>query len=491
MTVEIIQGDCREVMAGMEAETVQCCVTSVPFWAVRDYELEPTIWGGDPDCQHDFDVRVIDKSKPGMSGSGLTNAGASQATSNRFIAEHGFCRRCNAWRGQLGHEPEPWLYTEHISECLAGVWRLLRPDGLAWVNVGDCYATRVQGRSAAATKAAGGDDRTFRDKPFDSTGFDLKNKDLAMIPARVALALQANGWWLRSMVPHLKHNAMPDSAKDRPGARVEYWFLLAKSERPFYDHVAVCRHLSTDPREHYPERARITGRGEQAASRAALGSPQQDKSGGFPPGGAGRGWRDSDPFLDGLLWFENAASPHGLISDVDGEPLALEVNTQPYPEAHYATFAQRLIEPLIKAGSSEKGCCSECRCPWVRQQIVSYETGGPRHGKNARALRFGGNDRQHSQPYKTRHIKTTGWRPSCKCDDNSLSEPIPCIVLDPFAGAGTVGVVAARLGCDVILIDQKDDYCRQAKARCKAAAATVDTQVGDVPPGPLFAEVGL
>lgn len=426
-------------------------------WGLRDYGLEPLVWGGNPD-------------------------GCPSVVPGEVAGDHEFfddlCRHspCNAWCGSLGLEPTPELFVEHIVEVFRAVKRVLRNDGVCWVNMGDCYAGGPNGRSAADVKALGNDDRTFRDKPFGTAGSGLKPKDLCMMPARVALALQADGWWLRSMMPWVKRNSMPESVTDRPASAIEYMFLLSKSARYFFDIEAVRQPMAPESAGRY---AYDFG-GAKNEHLKAGDNPRAIVGAREPT--TGRNPRNTD------LFYESLANPYGLISNGDGEPLALDVNPAPYPEAHFATFPPALVVPLIKAGTSEKGCCPECGAPWRREteQSVSFQSGSGRAGNKPKG-KHAGKEQSESGDYDIRmgpvkQVKTTGWRPSCECGskwgkDDTPHPPVPATILDCFGGAGTVGLVADRLGRDAILIEAKPEYADMAAKR-----------IAD--DGGMFAEVG-
>ena len=163
------------------------------------------------------------------------------------------------------------------------------------------------------------------------------------------------------------------------------------------------------------------------------------------------------------------------------------IATEPYPEAHFATFPQALVEPCIKAGTSERGCCPECGAPWVRETTVAYalnaRTGGatstPRVGHAKEGPNFG--DYGMTQK-KDKLVETTGWNPSCECSGrgagNGISEPkarhalirpepVPCIVLDPFLGSGTTALVARRLGRRCIGIELNPKFAEMAAERTR------------------------
>jgi hypothetical protein len=262
----------------------------------------------------------------------------------------------------------------------------------------------------------------------------LKEKDLMMVPARVALALQADGWWVRSEIVWAKPNPMPESVTDRPTSSHEKVFLLAKSARYFFDGDAVREEA---------ECARIRG----PALHGDLISTN---------GNGGLARRDSN----GVRNIRNV----------------WEIATAPYAGAHFATFPPELAERCVRAGTSERGCCARCGAPWVRvvERQSSFPTTAEERGHPAR---YGDTDSMSAKGFGMPSISvdsiTTGWSPSCAC---GCSETVPAVVLDPFAGAGTVGLVADRQQRDAVLIELNPAYAEMARRRIEGDA-------------PLFAEV--
>jgi DNA modification methylase len=311
LTVHI--GDCRAVMASLPAESVHCVVTSPPYWGLRDY----------------------------------------------------------GEAGQLGLEPTPEEYVANMVEVFRGVRRVLRDDGTVWLNLGDSYAPDHAQKRNAGWKGEGPSGNSgihsnvTGSRARDSRGapVGLKPKDLIGIPWRVAFALQADGWYLRSDIIWAKPNPMPESVTDRPTKSHEYVFLLTKSARYYFDADAV-----REPGDYVgtgltkAERVRNTPALASGISQSALHVTGPSSMLGNP---AGRNIRS--------VW---------------------AIATQPYPGAHFATFPEKLVEPCVKAGCPPDG-----------------------------------------------------------------------VVLDPFAGSGTVGRVANRLGRRAVLIDLSADYIDQAMLR--------------------------
>ena len=445
MTVEIINADARDALAAMPEGSVHACVTSPPYWGLRDYGLEPVVWG-DEGCEHEwgeesYQRRSNDGGDPDRKQE--TNAGA---VGRDEPIRHAFCRRCNAWRGTLGLEPTPDLYVEHIVQVMREVRRVLRDDGTLWLNLGDSYAASRSGpfgenstlngsrhsptESRRAKEAAGRPNSRWRFEPWG-----LKPKDLCGIPWRVAFALQADGWWLRSDIVWSKPNPMPESVTDRPTRSHEYLFLMTKKARYFYDADAI-REPQLPQSFERVKYATLNKIGKGIRADGASHEKRGTESIELNP--AGRNKRS--------VW---------------------EIATQPYPGAHFAVFPEKLVEPCILAGTSERGCCRECGAPWERVvekgltahdgQTASANPDGTT-AKRLALLRQAARERGGEYENESH---TINWRPTCAHE----GEPVPCRVMDPFAGSGTVGLVAERLGRHSVLIDASADYCQMARER--------------------------
>jgi len=305
MTVRFLTGDCRAVLPTLEAEIFDCIVTSPPYWGLRDYGTAQ--WeGGDPDCDHAAPVE----------GGKSANKGGSTTHPGRFV----HCR-CGARRvdKQIGLEPTLDAYVETMRGVARELWRVLKPSGTFWINLGDCYTGGSAGsRNAPQTKGSATSPEQWA-VPRKGSPAGLKIKDLCGVPWRVAFALQSDGWWLRSAVVWHKPNPMPESVNDRPTSAYEMVFLLTKAERYFYDAEAIAeesaypgdnRALRTDTRKAIDIACADNG------SRARSGKPT----------GATRNARN--------VW---------------------TIATQPYRGAHFATMPPDLAERCIKAGCPKGG----------------------------------------------------------------------------------------------------------------------------------------
>jgi DNA modification methylase len=445
----ILHGDALDVLRTLPENSVQMCVTSPPYWSLRDYQVPPSIWGGDALCVH---VWQSAGTKEGYAAKtkwqhSMTNTPESaRQTGDKKQAraredggwtqvEQGqFCAGCDAWRGCLGLEPTIELYVAHLVTVFEQVRRVLRKDGTCWLNLGDSYVGAGRGGDSGTSGLQGSTRNQDESKRAARTAPPgLKGKDLCMIPARVALALQAAGWYLRSDIVWAKTNPMPESTKDRPTKSHEFIYLLAKSEKYFYDADAIRESHTTADRKG-PRRSYKPG----SASNMKDGQ-HETMSGpfaGLPLHPGGRNRRSVWTFA-----------------------------TSPYKGAHFATFPPRLVEPCILAGTSAHGCCALCGAPWKRlvalgapiaaqMKVAGATKDGRYRGKATKA--YAGTGAQDPSATKARILDgmreriTVGWAPTCR---HELPMVVPCVVLDPFAGTGTTGMVAARHGRAFILIE--------------------------------------
>ena len=384
----ILQGDAIEQLRTLPDESIHCCVTSPPYWGLRDYS---------------------------------TN-------------------------GQLGLEKTPEEYVAKMVEVFREVRRVLRKDGTCFVNLGDSYW------NGGGEKRDGGHGFVDGGKPKldaakgsllqlkSETKLGLKPKDLCGIPWRVAFALQADGWWLRSDIIWAKPNPMPESVTDRPTKAHEYLFLLTKSANYFYDGEAI--------------------REPHTACNI------QKQNGALKDRGDSRQFKKQ-----GLHDFLNPAGRN--------KRTVWTVATAPYPEAHFATYPPDLIKPCILAGTSAKGCCAKCGNPWER--IVEKGESSWEARKAAGHTVYGLNPPQSFDTPKVigrknegglgwvAESKTIGWQPTCDCfgvNPLSITVAKPCTVLDLFAGSGTTGAVALELGRKAVLIELNPKYVELIKTRC-------------------------
>lgn len=325
MSVEIIHGDCLAALKTLPTESVHCCVTSPPYWGLRDYQTGKWV-GGDPACEHRSPTmregRNEDRQK--LAGSAATNS------YQNILAHNAHCGKCGAMKvdEQIGLERSCNDHIASLVRVFSEVRRILRKDGTLWLNYGDAYATAPNGRSAADTKTAGNDDRTFRDKPFSTVGGVFKAKDRMLLPARVAIALQESGWWVRDEIIWHKPNPMPISVRDRTTPAHEMLYTLSKSARYYYDQEAIKEPIAETSKKRYAQEGLNT------------------QTGGFK----------QEMYESGITG-QRARSrlPAEILKTLAGSETrnrrsVWSISTKPFAGAHFATFPPELIEPCILAG---------------------------------------------------------------------------------------------------------------------------------------------
>jgi DNA modification methylase len=393
--IQLWHGDALATLREMPDQAANMCVTSPPYWGLRDYGT--AAWdGGSYECESCGIVKPIGELTAGCPNCGQTmtpyecdhagepfrtranvNGNTGTGTDGKNAEGRQFyrdvCGRCGARRidRQLGLEATPDEYVAAMVAVFREVRRVLRDDGTLWLNIGDTYSSGGRGEYDAKVSSTGIDHRTPGPRP----NAGLPDKNLVGIPWRLAFALQADGWYLRSDIIWSKPNPMPESVTDRPTKAHEYLFLLSKRERYYYDADAI-------------REAAEYGRGDWKNGRAtwdALGAERVLGTNGHT-GEGGRNKRD--------VW---------------------TIATAPYPDAHFATFPPDLVRPCILAGAPDGG-----------------------------------------------------------------------VVLDPFAGSGTVLQVAKEFGRGAIGIELNAEYLAMITAR-------VDRMPAPMPlfaPAPVLAEQG-
>lgn len=479
-SLDIRIGHVVERLRELRSNSVHCVVTSPPYWGLRAYGTEPQVWGGKRKCVHEFSPAGI-RNKGGMQGK--TGQRSTRDTSAQDSAQKTacgeFCSKCGAWRGELGLEPSIALYLQHMVLVFREVRRVLRVDGTCWLNIGDSYASNGGHTDTKCNDRRGQYNigrrpehsmRSFRQgkdcdpkrgeraagQPIRATS-GLKPKNLCLIPFRLALALQTAGWWVRSDIIWNKPNPMPESCTDRPTKAHEYVFLLTKSESYFYDHEAIKEQSVSDHdsgnKQRKPGCEVIAG-----ASHVGRSIPWTNgKHSIADPQSPGR--RMVESVAKCRARGANHENPFGAARN---KRSVWTINPEPFPEAHFATFPQKLVEPCILAGTSARGCCPHCGAPWERVVEKEGQQPCPERNNGGRADGLGLPAKWHDRNNPT-IIKTVDWIPTCKCADN---KPIPCTVLDPFGGSGTTGKVAIEHGRRAILIELKPDYVDLIRRRC-------------------------
>lgn len=229
---EVRIGNCLDLLKDMPSDSIDVVVTSPPYWALRDYGSEPIIWGGDPECDHSWEDHI----EPARGGVGETaNVGANRdgvANNRGHPTVSQYCAKCGAWKGQLGLEPSPIEYIDHLMLIFDEVKRVLKPTGACWVNIGDTYNGNKNGNTDV-NKNGKAVTSTFKKNKLDGIG----PKSLCMIPARFAINMCDHGWILRNQIIWHKPNVMPQSCSDRFTVDYEPFYFFTKSPKYHFSQI--------------------------------------------------------------------------------------------------------------------------------------------------------------------------------------------------------------------------------------------------------------
>lgn len=249
-TNKIYQGDALSVLKTLPDESINMCVTSPPYYGLRNYNIEPIIYGGDKDCEHEFNL--VDKKDP-MDRNGHGDHDADGLHWNKIdykTYKVGYCTKCQAWLGNLGLEPHPQDYISHIVEIVSECMRVLKKEGVMFLNIGDSYGSHKSGKDAE--KNRGNNEQRLnsliqRNSPTKGLKDNwFREKQKLLIPHRIAIALQEKGFIIRDDIVWVKKvnifpdrksigSTMPFPVKDKLLPATEYIFQITKSERYFFD----------------------------------------------------------------------------------------------------------------------------------------------------------------------------------------------------------------------------------------------------------------
>lgn len=342
---QILVGDCRNVLPTLAAGSVQCVVTSPPYFGLRDYGTAQ--WdGGDPQCDHKISASTL-------------GGGTNKGHNGSFTANYGAtCGKCGATRvdSQIGLESTVDAYVSELVAVFREVRRVLADDGTCWINLGDSYAAARGGTHQPAETLGGGKNgympdgnRTNRGRgdtynpTRNAAAIGLKHKDLIGIPWRVAFALQADGWYLRQDIVWNKPNPMPESVRDRCTKAHEYLFLFSKQARYYYDAEAIAEPITSNT----AKRIKIPdGWDTNKGSHGSYHKGGRGKNGSKEVRFGGNKYGDSDAEQD------RTKSGNAYIPKAKRNKRSVwTISTQGYKGAHFATFPEKLVEPCILAGS--------------------------------------------------------------------------------------------------------------------------------------------
>jgi len=335
-------GHVLDVLRELPAESSDCIVTSPPYWGLRSYKTEPVIWDNYSGCEHEWgDASYKRRSSDGMPGFSKEryDIATYEALRRDIPVSSAFCLKCHAWKGELGLEPTIELYISHLLQIFDEVKRVLKKTGTCWVNIGDSYAS-----SGGPSRHRGYFDPKWpnaRKGDFDEPSSypqSVESKSLCLIPERFALGMVERGWILRNIVIWYKSNPMPESVKDRFTGTYEYVYFFTKSRRYFFE-------------QQFEPYSPITLADRRIIKIQAGVKLQRIRNKDFKDNCI----QDARDVRDRALRSIDISQGRNL-RDV------WQINTQPYPEAHFATFPEDLVKTPILAGCPQDGIVLDPFC---------------------------------------------------------------------------------------------------------------------------------
>lgn len=507
-TWHIVEGNVLERLRLLPDNSIQHVTTSPPYWSLRDYGVPATVWGGDPDCDHEWSDELgkakNTAQKPIGGPESERGATAASRKTNLSASRGYFCVKCTAWRGALGLEPDPNLFVYHLILIFREVRRALHKKGTMLLNLGDSFfgnsAIRKSRRDSEGEAFPGGEAyKSWNIRQPSSHIVDLKPKDRVMLPHRVAMALQKpwikcrkcgkvehgmwwgdlgfgrfvcpncrklnrspnvveKGWYIRMDAVWDKPSHMPDPTTDRPTCSHEYVFLCAKSRKYYWDGDAVHEPSRSGEVVDHSDDAVYEGRNLRSVWRI---NPHRGS------------W---DFCLDCDTFFDKKARRRIKKRKIYDKDKASEVVVRKCPVCksidgwvdHFAMFPSDLPEIGVRAGTSPVGCCKKCRTPY--EPVKMYDNPKATKGRGKRNKAYwdhrGGiissqarmRPPQGEAPYQEKGVKRLlGYEKACNCDTDKT---VPCVVVDIFNGGGTTGLVAKRYLRSYIGFDLNPSFVR-------------------------------
>ena len=510
---KIFQGNAIDVLKTFPSKSVEMCITSPPYWGLRDYQSEGIIWDSNNECEHDFSTKAPprrNRSTDDFKFAGEVQKGNIGSSPN--LPETSFCSKCSAWKGSLGLEPTHELYIKHLCDIFEETKRVLKDDATLWVNLGDTYSSsggvvteeHIKNAKVGATKSGAQlITSKWREK---SRVQSVPDKSLVGVPFHFALEMINRGWILRNTLIWHKNNCMPSSVKDRFTVDFEYIFFFSMNKK-YYFRQQFEPHTSkkqsspiskvnnvvpyaVQPRDkefivyrklpkhedirkflvEYRIKKGITIDEIESHFGNSKGHHWFEKDTGSYP--TVEDWRelkkilDFDDRFDFSMTTEYEKSSEKTRSEFGRNKRTVwKVNTKPYKEAHFAVFPEELIETPIKAGCPEFVCVTcghsrEEKFESLSTKDYSNESDYKRqidleHGQSA----FNRNQATFdSVSYNSKGLS------DCGCGDEFKRG----MVLDIFAGSGTTAVVAKKNNRDYIGIELNGDYIDMCKERLES-----------------------
>ena len=430
-------------------ESIDCIITSPPYLGLRDYgEETKVIWDGDENCVHDFSLKTTKMvgNNSMIRGKNETNSGAFSipkfggTAMKQEIKEVGaFCKKCGAWRGQLGLEPTLDLYINHLLQITAELKRVLKKSGVLWWNHGDCYGGSGCGK---------GDYR--EDKSLQRDIYNKPNPQLQLTPKCLALQnwrlilrmIDEQGWTLRNVIIWHKLNAMPSSVKDRFANRYEPVFMMVKSKKYFFNLDAV----RVMPKTHENRPYGIVR--EREFGYNTFYPEIRKKSAAY-------NWELRNT-PNPMEWRKNAFNYRVRDAEKKSSQCPQFKATKKEIEKYKKEWQK---QKELSYGNDDKGARRSRVMAWLNTKDKNQTTGKGKNPGDVWSL--------SSQPlpkkYRGKHF--AAFTPRLVEPIIKASCPEGGVVLDPFMGSGTTGVVAKKLGRNYVGIELNKEYAKMAEER--------------------------
>lgn len=515
MKIELIQGHILDALATLPSDSVDCIVSSPPYWGLRNYGKETeAIWDAKEACKHEWNEQHTGLQHENRNNLKGTQEEVHLATGTAFIKKYdrqlaGMCSLCGAWKGQLGMEPDYRLFIKHMLSVTSELKRVLKPSGTLWWNIGDTYNGNKEGKTDKKVSDYVKEDQNGLAK-FAST--HMQDKCLMLIPERLTIGMVDQGWTLRNKIVWHKPNHMPSSVKDRLTNSWEYVYLFVKSRKYYFNLDAI----RVQPTLSSITEMQPSGKFEQDGSHLEVDYKYpadvirrigQDRLDGVNPFVKGTdAARHGNSFnqrvpdaLKGRLdakygdmykatqaeiesydeknyktKMEAALARQGsyedplhtMLYDLKGKNPGdiWRITTQPFKDAHFATFPEALVKECLLTAPRE--ICSKCgkgKVPVTETEYVDAGGKGNEKLQGADAFTYA----HYNSPEKYRlglaqaFRNITGYRPQCQCNA-PFTEPT---IMDPFCGSATTLKVAKEMHMSGIGIEISPKYIKIAKRR--------------------------
>jgi len=463
--IKILHGNVFDKVKELNDNSIDCVVTSPPYWGLRDYGTGTWI-GGDKNCPHKRLTKISKDTKTGHAGMFKKGNVVGDAIYKNYCPECGAKRKDE----QLGLEETYQEHIKNIVNLFEEIKPKLKESATIWINYGDSYATTINGRKAKDVK---NDDRMFVDKPFSTIQGSIKPKDLVMIPNRIAIALQDAGWYIRSEIIWHKPNPMPESVRDRPTSAHEKIWLITKSKKYYYDADSIREPLASTSltrlnQDIKNQKGSTRGNGGMKSNgnmKAVFGKYQTDENEKKHRQGMSktRGTKlvETRPKLPSQKEFVNYLRNKTTLIDLVENTNIKKTTIEHWFRNDEVGFAFPSVDDWNKIKDLINDWTDEFNN--IDYGLTYIET----HLDEIKNNPIGRNKRNvwtiTTKPCKEAHFATF---------PKDLIEPCikaGCpeggIVLDPFGGSGTTGIVASQNNRNAILIELNKDYIDIANKR--------------------------